>query len=104
MREGKRRIYIGIFFACNTQSQLQLQPLDLLIAAFEMNALLFAFLYRHRGSPRAPPSHEPRATSKGPPKKETATPVVGEWVEVRGPKRAYSVFELPSPKNAQKRD
>jgi hypothetical protein len=50
---------------------------------------------------------QPQPAIKGPPiKTKSVTPVVGWWV--RGQKRTriffYRVFELPSPRNAQKRD
>jgi hypothetical protein len=56
-----------------------------------------------------------RATAKkkqGAGKKQTVTPVVGGWVRVRKRTRVrfiflllfYRVFELPSSRNAQKRD
>jgi hypothetical protein len=49
---------------------------------------------------------------KGPAKKKSVTPVVGGWVRVRKMTRVrfifsiffYRVFELPSSRNAQKRD
>ena len=54
-----------------------------------------------------------RGPAKGPPKKKkSVTPVVGRWVKVRKRTRVrfnfsiffYRVFELPSSRNAQKRD
>jgi hypothetical protein len=69
-------------------------------AALRPNLALLPWVGRHR-------------VVKGPPiKKKSVTPVVGGWV--RGQKRTrvrfifsiffYRVFELPSPRNAQKRD
>ena len=54
----------------------------------------------------------PSLLGKGPPKKKSVTPVVGGWVKVRKRTRVrfifsiffYRVFELPSSRNAQKRD